>query len=144
MDRARLARGRYRAHLVAVTMPPGGFEVRETLVLLRFTEPAYKDLVVECSAISVGDLREAAKLASINADNPSELDLAKIDRLIAAFAGSLRSWNLTRRGKPIPATLRGVQSLERYAEPPGIGALNLVEAWMVAMSEEGHPPPVTG
>ena len=113
-----------------------GFEVQETLVRLQFTDPAYAELEVQCAAISVGDLREAASLATINQESPSELELKKIDKLIAAFATSLRSWNLTRRGKPIPATLRGVQSLERWAIPPGIGALNLIEAWMIAMAEQ--------
>ena len=114
-----------------------GFEVRESLVDLKFPDvPQWAELRVSCSAISIGDLQEAATLAAIEHEHPDAGDMAKVARLYEAFAESLRSWNLTRDGQPIPADLGGVLSLEDWAPPPaGPGALNLIEAWIKAVAE---------
>jgi len=101
-----------------------GFEVKENTARLVFTDPSFNGLEVVCALIPLDELAAAASLASIDPAKVTPGDLAKVQQLRDAFAGALRSWNLTRKGKPVPATLAGVKSLDM------VFLLQLIEPWI--------------
>lgn len=101
-----------------------GFEVQETRARLQFTDPSFNGLEVVCALIPLDELAAAASLADVDSDNVTPADLMKVQQLRDAFAGALRSWNLTRKGKPVPATLAGVKSLDL------VFVLQLIEPWI--------------
>lgn len=106
-----------------------GFEVKETRVRLRFTDPSFAGLEVVCALIPLDELVAAASLARIDLSDITDEDLAKVTQLRDAFAGALRSWNLTRDGKPVPADLAGVRSLDT------VFLLQLIEPWLAHSAE---------
>lgn len=101
-----------------------GFEVKENTARLVFEDPSFDGLEVVCALIPLDELTAAASLASIDPANVTPADLAKVQQLRDAFAGALRTWNLTRKGKPVPATLAGVKSLDL------LFMLQLIRPWI--------------
>ena len=106
-----------------------GFEVPQTTLRLAFTDPSYGGLEVVCRAVPLGELQEAAELANVDPKNVTDEDQARLERLIGSFADALVSWNLTRRGKKVPATREGVDSLDI------IFTMQLIAAWLAGLGE---------
>jgi hypothetical protein len=107
-----------------------GFEVPEPQHLrLVFSDPSYSGLEVVCRLVPVGQLTEAATLAGIDPKAVRSEDAQKVQNLIGAFAQALVSWNLTRKGRKVPATRAGVDSLDL------IFIMQLIEAWLSAVGK---------
>jgi hypothetical protein len=106
-----------------------GFEVPQTTMRLVFADPSYNGLEVVCAVVPIGEVQEAAKLADVDPKNITDEDLERVDRLVAAFADALISWNLTRKTKKVPATKAGVGSLDI------IFTMQLVSAWLEGLGE---------
>lgn len=112
-----------------------GFEVKENVQKLVFTDPSFEGLEVRVALIPLDELTAAASLARIDPKDVTPEDVAKVTQLHDAFAGALRGWNLTRKGEPVPATLDGVKSLDL------VFVLQLIAPWIansavVAAEEE--------
>lgn len=104
-----------------------GYEVPESPNLrLVFTDPSFNGLEVVCRPTPIGQLNEAASLADIDPKKVKPEDAEKVQRLISAFARALVSWNLTRKGRKVPATVKGVDSLDVEF------VMQLVSAWLSA------------
>lgn len=106
-----------------------GFEVPDTLITLKFADPSFDGLEVKCKLVPLAQVTEAASLANVDPNRLNNEDLAKVERLVAAFASALVEWNLTRKGKKVPATMSGVKSLDI------VFTMQLVEAWLSAMGK---------
>ena len=106
-----------------------GFEVPQNTLRLKFTDPSYNGLEVVCRAVPLGELRETAALANVDPKNITDEDQARVDRLIGSFADALVSWNLTRKGRKVPATRKGVDSLDL------IFLMQLIGAWLAGLGE---------
>jgi hypothetical protein len=107
-----------------------GFEVPEPRHMrLVFADPSFKGLEVVCRLVPVGQLSEAASLADVDPKAIRLEDAEKVQRLIDAFAGALVSWNLTRRSRKVPATPKGVGSLDL------LFTMQLIEAWLTAVGQ---------
>ena len=106
-----------------------GFEVPQTTLRLKFVDPSFNGLEVVCRAVPLAELQEAAKLADIDPRDITDEDQARVEQLVAAFAAALVSWNLTRGGRKVPATRKGVQSLDL------IFTMQLIAAWLAGLGE---------
>jgi hypothetical protein len=107
-----------------------GYEVPEPQHLrLVFSDPSFGGLEVVCRLVPVGQLTEAASLAGIDPKAVRPEDAQKVQNLIGAFAQALVSWNLTRKGRKVPATRAGVDSLDL------IFTMQLIEAWLSAVGK---------
>jgi hypothetical protein len=87
-----------------------GFEAPETTYRLKFADPEFEGLEVRVRAGTVGSMLRISHLPMdlrAIADNQEKLDL-----FLGVFAEHLASWNLERRGKPIPANREGIDSQE--------------------------------
>jgi len=84
-----------------------GFEAPETLFRLKFEDPDMAGLEVMVREPSIDDL---LTMTGIEAPDAKTMDPAKIRAMFSAFADLLDSWNLTRKGEPVPATYEGVIS----------------------------------
>lgn len=104
-----------------------GYEVDETLARLKF--PDKDGLDVLCSMPGLDELFAAAELTSVKPEKLTATDYAKVNAVIESFGHSVREWNLTRDGEPVPATADGVKSL------PMKFRMELIEAWLTAASE---------
>lgn len=108
-------------------MGVGGFEVSTTGSVLKFPEGSkYHGLEVTVDEAPVGLLLEIM-------ENYSKLSGETVDMAVAAkvlppllksFASVLESWNVTRKGKAVPATLEGLKSLGQEF------VLTVVGAWL--------------
>lgn len=96
---------------------------------LDFTDTAYAGLEVTMDAISVGDLLDIADLA----EQPSS---HTVRELFKRFAKALESWNVTKKGVPVPATYEGVLTQDAAF----VSAI--VKAWQQGMAQA--PPPLPG
>ena len=106
-----------------------GFEPPGSGAKLDFSDTAYAGLEVTMDAVSLGDLLDIQGLAETGTT-------AAVREMVARFAKSLESWNVTRKGEPVPATLEGALSLDAVF----VGAL--VRAWAQGTAEA--PPPLPG
>jgi hypothetical protein len=84
-----------------------GFEAPETLFRLIFEDPDMAGLEVMVHEPTIDDM---LTLGGIDAAGAKSMDPAAVRAMFKAFAGLLDSWNLTRKGVPVPATLEGVLS----------------------------------
>ena len=80
-----------------------GFEAPETLFKLIFEDPGMAGLEVTVREPSIDDL-----LAMSAAGDTKTMDPDLLRVMFKAFADLLDSWNLERKGKPVPATYEGV------------------------------------
>jgi hypothetical protein len=96
-----------------------GFEVPENVIQLAFEDPSWNGLVVKMSIPTLDELRETAKLRTSQ-------DPQAIEPVLEAFASHLHEWNLMRKGVPVPATRKGIGSLD------GVFSLQLVGSWLGA------------
>ena len=106
-----------------------GFEPPSSGQKLDFSETAYAGLEVTMDAVSLGDLLDIQELAE-------QATGAAAREMVARFAKCLESWNVTRKGKPVPPTLEGALSLDAVF----IG--DVVRAWTRGTAEA--PPPLPG
>ena len=118
--------GRHRAVVVVGV----GFEPPSSGQKLDFSETAYAGLEVTMGALSLGELLDIQDLADEAAAGRA------VRQLLVKFAGCLESWNVTRDGKPVPATLEGVLSQN------AVFVAAVVTAWARQMHEA--PPPLPG
>lgn len=96
--------------MAATSAPPDpseGFEAPETLYRLTFEDPAMAGLVVTIREPSIDDL---LAMTGMEVPDAKKMDPAKIRAMFKSFADLLDSWNITRKGVPVPATLEGVTS----------------------------------
>ena len=110
-----------------------GFEPPGIGAKLDFSDTAYAGLEVTMDAVSLGDLLDIQDLAdagTVDAVGTAAREMVK------RFADHLESWNVTRKGEPVPATLEGALSLDAVF----IGAI--IKAWTQGTAEA--PPPLPG
>jgi len=110
-----------------------GFQMEETHYKLQFEGDAYDGLEVTVREISVGELTELAGLVS-SVSSTSALDkVAAIGRIFTILGESLVSWNVERKGQPVPADESGVrvQNLTFI--------MTVVQAWMTQMADVTVP-----
>lgn len=105
----------------------GGFEAPETLLALDFSDTPYKGLEVTVAAGTVGEFLDMQELVTDGAENRL---------LFRRFCALLRSWNVTRGGKPVPATYEGLLTLE----PAFVDMI--ITVWMKNVTSA--PPPLNG
>lgn len=95
-----------------------GFEPKQNVYKLRFEDPELKGLIVKVEPAPVGAIlcaTELAGLRDLDLSDPTSLDteklqaLAKLGELFGMFADALIEWNITKKGKPVPATLEGIK-----------------------------------
>ena len=110
-----------------------GFEPPSSGQKLDFSDTAYAGLEVTMSDISLGDLLDVQDRADAAAGKGMS---ALAREMVKRFADHLESWNVTRKGEPVPATLEGALSLDAVF----IG--KIVRAWTQGAAEA--PPPLPG
>lgn len=104
-----------------------GFEAPGTGNKLSFAGTKYEGLEVTVDSIPLGvalaagaDYAEAD--AAYKAGNVAGA-LPVIDRLLRQFGEALESWNVEKRGEPVPPTYEGLLTLD------GTFAMDLISAW---------------
>ena len=109
-----------------------GYEYEPVLYRLKFEKRP--GLEILAGSLSVAEFLDIASLADkVQAD---KTDAASAGKMFAMFAAALDSWNLTRKGEPVPATAAGVHSLDLDF------ALELIMAWMEAIGSVGESSPL--
>lgn len=102
-----------------------GFEAPGTGVLLDFAGTEFDGLEVTVDSVSLGtltDIMESYSEATEGAETAQ--GMAALVKLATQFAGCLESWNLEKRGKPVPADYEGFLSLDHQF------ALKLIGMWI--------------
>jgi hypothetical protein len=84
------------------------FDAGETETTFRLTFKEYPGLEVMIREPSVGQLME---ISSVQAEDGKSVTAEQIQTTFRLFADLLVSWNLSRKGKRIPATYDGVLTL---------------------------------
>jgi hypothetical protein len=107
-----------------------GFEPPSSGQKLDFSDTAYAGLEVTMDAISLGDLLDIEDLAEGVAAGAAARELC------ARFAKCLESWNVTRKGEPVPPTMEGLLTQDAAF------VLALVRSWQQGMAVA--PPPLPG
>ena len=85
-----------------------GFEAPETLYKLTWEDPAMAGLEVAVSEPSIDQLMT---MTGMSGATEKDMSPEKLRAVFAVFAGLLESWNVERKGEPVPATYEGVISL---------------------------------
>lgn len=107
-------------------MSAKGFEAPGTGNALNFAGTKYEGLEVTVDSVPFGMLMavmgdyEAATSGALTSAQAMPL----IDRLIDRFGELLESWNVTRRGEPVPPTAEGLRSLDAAF------VLEIMGAWL--------------
>jgi hypothetical protein len=81
-----------------------GFEAPQTLYKLIFEDPGMAGLEVTVREPSIDDLLAMSGAAA----DAKTMTAAQVRGMFEAFAALLDSWNLERKGVPVPATYEGV------------------------------------
>jgi hypothetical protein len=84
-----------------------GFEPQETLYKLTWEDPAMAGLEVTVREPSIDQL---LSMDAIGAADGKGMDTDKVRGAFRIFADLLDSWNVERKGEPVPATYEGVVS----------------------------------
>lgn len=113
-----------------------GYEAPGTGTKLDFAGTPHEGLEVTIDSVSIGlmtDMLEAYSLIGSGQLGKDELAKAAplLARLFGGFAGVLESWNVTRKGEPVPATLDGVRSLDMMF------VLDIIGAWITGTTSAG-------
>lgn len=106
-----------------------GFEVEDDVFTLAFTDPKWTGLEVRARG---ADMRTVLGLVGLMNAEFSE-QLARTSEMVEVFASVLESWNVTRKGVPVPATKDGLLS----QKPQFVIAV--VTAWMDAVMGVSGP-----
>lgn len=95
-----------------------GYEVEDTTYTLEFDDRPGAEII--CRAGSMESHLEALSLdwvltreAFSQRFHTDEEVRGELARLFSIFADHIQSWNLTRRGQPVPITADGLMSLDR-------------------------------
>lgn len=110
----------------------GGFEAPGTGVLLDFSGTDLAGLEVVIDSVSLGtlsDIWEAYGTAREGAD--ATANMVALATLCTRFAACLESWNVTRRGVPVPADYDGLMSLDHQF------ALKMIGLWISRTTSAG-------
>jgi hypothetical protein len=105
-----------------------GFEAPGTGSVLTFKDPRYEGLEVVVDStplglvLSMAGQYDAATAAVASGNVAAALPV--IDELLRQFGEVLESWNVERRGKPVPPTYEGLLTLD------GTFAMAIVGAWV--------------
>lgn len=106
------------------------FEYEPDTFHLVFDDPKYKDLEVEAQELPIGGV-----LAIMSISDGTSVQMERVAELVEAFAGALVSWNITKKGEPVPCTAEGLMSLgTRFVLP-------MVQAWFAAVMGVDAPLP---
>ena len=108
-----------------------GFEPQETLYKLTWEDPAMAGLEVTVREPSIDQL---LTMDDIGTGDGKGMDTEKVRGAFRVFADLLESWNVERKGEPVPATYEGVVSL-------GLGFINKIIGAMAA--EFAKPDPTS-
>lgn len=111
-----------------------GFEPPSSGQKLDFSDTAYAGLEVTMDAISLGELLDIQDLSDAAADGTAAGSVVR--ELCARFAKCLESWNVTRKGEPVPPTLEGVLSQDAAF------IVAIIQSWQQGMA--AAPPPLPG
>lgn len=106
-----------------------GYEPQETLYKLTWEDPAMAGLEVAVREPSIDQL---LTMDAIGANDGKGMDTEKVRAAFRVFADLLDSWNVERKGEPVPVTYEGVISL-------GLGFVSKIIAAMGA--EFAKPDP---
>ena len=106
-----------------------GYEVEEKAFKLKFEDRPGMEVIA--GSLELGEFLEVTKLAGVDASEATQ----HAEQLFTFFADALISWNLTKKGEPVPTTLAGIKTL--YFD----FALEIVLAWIKAMGEVDNPLP---
>lgn len=96
-----------------------GFEFEENVYTLEFQTPSHRGLEVRCTSAPIGQLRRLIRMA-VELQGAAGVPEAKrkltpeqaaaLEGLIDGFAEALVSWNLEKKGVPVPATAEGLDA----------------------------------
>ncbi len=96
--------------MATATAPPDpddGFEAPDTLYALTWADdPSMAGLKVTVKEPSIDALMSMSGMAA----DPKAMAAEQIGAIFKVFAGLLDSWNVRRKGVPVPATYEGVIS----------------------------------
>jgi hypothetical protein len=93
----------------------------------------YPELEIKARSVQFGKLLNIADQLDTIKDE-SVTNFASVRELVTTFAESLKSWNLTDEGKPIPCNLAGFYSLDfRFA-------MEILRTWSSAIGGEVSDP----
>ena len=96
-----------------------GFEFEENIYTLDFKTQSHQGLEVRCTSVPIGQLRRLIRMAvdlQGAADQPASKrkltpeQAETLNGLINGFAEALVSWNLEKKGVPVPATAEGLDA----------------------------------
>jgi hypothetical protein len=114
-----------------------GFEAPGTGNKLDFTGTRYEGLEVKVDSVPLGLL--TAIIEDYSALTAGNVDMTKalpvVLKLLDQFGKVLESWNVTRRGEPVPATAEGLRSLDLAF------AMAIVGAWVTGTAQAPDPLP---
>jgi hypothetical protein len=105
-----------------------GFELNSPEYRLTFEGTDLDGLIVQVQSVSVGTMLDLIELA--DADTRKAADIA---HMFDTLGDALVSWNLERKGVPVPADRTGVRSL---GAPE---AMTLIKAWSSVMQDVPGP-----
>jgi hypothetical protein len=112
-----------------------GFEPEATHYRLRFTDPGLSGLEVTAESLSVDEFLRVSGLAAQAQQAGAAEGADAAGDLLDSFAANLVEWNVTRKGKPVPADRAGVGT-QKFDF-----ILKIVMAWMEAIASVDTPLP---
>lgn len=101
-------------------MSDDGFEFEGNVYTLAFRTPSHRGLEVRAESVALGEFRRLIRLAvTLHGDDGKPKDKRKftpedveaLDGLIEGFSQALVSWNLKKKGVPVPATPEGLAGM---------------------------------
>lgn len=107
-----------------------GYEPKPKTYRLRFED--HEGLEVEATSLTIGEFLNVSKLADAVGGGGTD---ESVTDLLATFARHLVKWNVTSRGKPVPATFDGVKTQHLDF------ILEIILAWMGAIASVDTPLP---
>ena len=112
-----------------------GFEFKPKVYDLRFTDGDFAGLVVEVGALSIDGLLHLELALHSSPDDDTPAQVAKYREVLQLLAGALRSWNLTKGGKPVGTALADVEAQDSAL------VLRIVQEWYRALVVPPAPLP---
>jgi hypothetical protein len=107
------------------------------IYILEFADPEYEGLEIKVRSIPIRELTELMVLDP-ESEDPA-VRVSSINKLMAAFAEALVSWNMTdENGAPLPATLEYIESEETDF------VLTCIAQWMAVISRVNDASPLDG
>lgn len=109
-----------------------GFEIEDTVSVYRIDfgeDTPYHGLVVDVAGMTIGEYNEMMHgyLRSVRGktdEEKAEANIASSDYVREIFAAKVRTWNLTRKGEPVPISKEELDGLDSRL------SVILVRRWM--------------